>query len=233
MSANRRERGLRDWPAGGGLYVLVTRSLSVLPFVQTLEASLRGGASALQLREKEIDDAEFVELGRIARDWTRRFGSALVINDRPEVALACEADGVHLGQEDRDLAEVRRDVGGRLLLGSSCHSVDDAVRAVDKGADYIGIGPIFGTRTKRIDFARGPELIREIHRRVALPSFPLGGIDLDRLDGVLEAGARGVAVCSAVLRSPRMEDTVREFVRRIEAARRRGSGEPDPPAATR
>jgi thiamine-phosphate pyrophosphorylase len=208
----------------------VTRSLSALPFEEAIVACLRGGAAAIQLREKEIGDEEFVRLGRVARDLTRRVGGMLVINDRPEVARACGADGVHLGQEDRDPVSVRREFGPDLLLGCSCHSVEDALDAVRNGADYIGIGPVFETTTKRIDHARGVGLVHEVRRWITLPFFPLGGIDLGNLDAVLEAGAEGVAVCSAVIGSLRMEETARAFATRIAEARsRRRAGESDSP----
>ena len=135
-------------------------------------------------------------------DFTDRgSGTLTLINDRPDVAVLAGADGVHLGQEDLDLREVRRLVGPRLIVGASTHSLPQAQQAVRDGADYIGVGPTFPSATK--EFARFPglELLRQVHREVRLPAFAIGGITLDNVEEVLEAGADAIAVCAAVTKA--------------------------------
>ncbi len=137
------------------LYVLITQSCCKNPWLKTAEEAIAGGADCLQLREKNIDDADFLQRARAFVALCRKHGVVSIINDRPDIALLADADGVHIGQGDLPAAEVRRMIGNGKILGVSTHNLAQAKRAVLDGADYIGVGPIFPSSTKPRDFSAG------------------------------------------------------------------------------
>jgi thiamine-phosphate pyrophosphorylase len=161
-----------------------------------LDAALEGGVDVLQLRHKHASDEEIVSAGRVFRRAADAAGALFVVNDSPELALRCEADGVHVGQGDMPVAQVRELVGGDLIVGLSTHTPEQ-MRAVD-GADYIGVGPVYATPTKEGADAVGLDLVRQAARIATVPWFAIGGIDLDTIDDVVAAGARRVAVVRAI-----------------------------------
>ena len=163
----------------------------------TVEAALRGGVRAVQLREKDLGAAELLPLAMELRDLTRRFAARLLINDRIDVALAVDADGVHLGQEDLPLQEARR-IMGNCIIGISTHNITQAVEAEAGGADYIGFGPIFHTKTKDAGSPKGVDIIRTIQQNVSIPVVAIGGILLENVSDVLQTGADAVAVATAI-----------------------------------
>jgi thiamine-phosphate pyrophosphorylase len=146
----------------------------------------------------------------------RRSGAAFIVNDHPDIAMAVEADGVHLGQDDLPVEVARKLMGGSRIIGVSTHSVEQARAAQSAGADYIGFGPIFTTRTKDAGPRQGIEGLRQVRKAVTLPVIAIGGINSGNLDEVLKAGADGVAVISAILSAPDPYDTAREMVDRIQ-----------------
>ena len=169
--------------------------------VKVLRDLLAGGARFLQLRVKALSANEFFDLARRARTETRSYGCKLIINDRVDVALACDADGVHLGQEDLPLAVGRKLIGDRIV-GISTHDLDQAREAEQNGADYIGFGPTFGTSTKDTGYtARGVEMLRQIRVRVNLPIVAIGGINEQNVQQVWQAGANSAAIISDILRA--------------------------------
>jgi len=169
--------------------------------VKVLRDLLAGGARFLQLRVKALSANEFFDLARRARTETRSYGCKLIINDRVDVALACDADGVHLGQEDLPLAVGRKLIGDRIV-GISTHDLDQAREAEQNGADYIGFGPTFGTSTKDTGYtARGVEMLRQIRERVNLPIVAIGGINEQNVQQVWQAGANSAAIISDILRA--------------------------------
>jgi len=169
--------------------------------VKVLRDLLAGGARFLQLRVKALSANEFFDLARRARTETRSYGCKLIINDRVDVALACDADGVHLGQEDLPLAVGRKLIGDRIV-GISTHDLDQAREAEQNGADYIGFGPTFGTSTKDTGYtARGVEMLRQIRGRVNLPIVAIGGINEQNVQQVWQAGANSAAIISDILRA--------------------------------
>ncbi len=170
---------------------------------QIVAAALDGGATAIQLRGKDLTGAALVRVGRRLRELTRAASALLIINDRVDVALAVEADGVHVGQDDIPARDARRLVGPDRLLGVSARTVDEAVRAVRDGADYIGFGPVFPTVTKEDAGApSGVEELQRACRAVAIPVVAIGGITPSNAGAILAAGAVGVAVISAVVSAP-------------------------------
>jgi thiamine-phosphate pyrophosphorylase len=162
-------------------------------------AAVRGGVDVVQLREKHAGDHEIVAAGRRLRRSCDEHGALLVVNDRPDLAIACGADGVHVGQDDQSAVEVRRLVGDRLFIGLSTHSteqVDAAER--DPDVDYLGVGPVYETATKPGVAPVGLELVRYAAAHARKPWFAIGGIDTSRADAVAEAGAGRIAVVRAI-----------------------------------
>ena len=186
------------------LYLVTDRRLSLgRSTVEVVAAAVSGGVTCVQLREKHCSTREFLEEARRVRELLVGTGVPLIINDRLDVALAVAADGVHLGQNDLPVADARRLVGERLVIGVSAESVADAIRAEAEGADYIGVSPVFTTPTK-MDTAPplGLEGLREIRRAVRLPLVAIGSIRHDNAAEVLRAGADGLAVVSAIVSAP-------------------------------
>ena len=186
------------------LYLVTDRALSLgRSTVEVVRAAIRGGVSCVQLREKGCSTREFMDEARLLKALLVGTGVPLFINDRLDVALAVGADGVHLGQNDLAIADARRLVGNRMIIGISAESVADAVRAEAEGADYIGASPVFTTPTKT-DTAPplGLAGLRAIRRAVQLPLVAIGGINADNAAQVLRAGADGLAVVSAIVSAP-------------------------------
>ena len=164
-----------------------------------LRAMLQAGVEILQLRAKTMVPREFLHLACMARELTRARGCRLIINDRVDIALACDADGVHLGQDDLPLHAARRLLPGRLI-GISTHDTLQAKEAEQGGADYIGFGPMFGTTTKATGYsARGTAMLREVRAAVAIPVVAIGGINENNVSQVREAGADSAAIISDIL----------------------------------
>lgn len=195
-----------------GLYV-ITDSQRRDP-LETARLALEGGGRILQLREKRMTTRQLVQLGQAVRALTREYGALLIVNDRLDVALAVEADGVHLGQDDLPAALARRIAGDRFIIGVSAETVDEARRAEADGATYLGVGPMFATATKPDAGAPvGPERLRLIKQAVAIPVFGIGGVALTNARAVLEAGADGVCVISAIADAPDPRAATQAFMR--------------------
>ena len=175
----------------------------------TTTAMLEGGVDILQLRWKDGDRERIEELAGQILPQTRDCGVPLIINDYPEIAAETDADGVHIGQEDGSVAEARTIAGGKKMVGRSTHSLAQAEAGAAEGADYIGFGPLFATPTKPGRPAIGLEDIAEVHRRVSIPIFCIGGIKLENLESIVEAGARRVVIVSGILQSGDIASYVR------------------------
>jgi len=189
--------------------------------LQVLDELIRGGARVVQLREKEISKREFFELAMVFRERTHAAGMTLIINDHIDVCRAVHADGVHLGQDDFPIREARELLGPLAVIGVSTHSLDQALQAVEEGADYINVGPIFATQTKEhAGPPVGVELYRQVRKSVNIPITVMGGINLNNVDQLLQAGAERIAVVSAVVGAEDIAGTVREFRRRIGKMRK-------------
>lgn len=183
---------------------------------EVLHDLLAGGVKWLQLRVKALAPSEFFALGRRARTETRAYDCKLIVNDRVDIALACDADGVHLGQEDLPLAIGRKLVGNKIV-GISTHDLDQAREAEKNGADYIGFGPMFGTSTKETGYAaRGVEMLRQIRAGVTLPIVAIGGINEENVQQVWQAGADSAAIISDILRA---EDIAAKIARILRQPR--------------
>jgi len=180
------------------LYFLLSGAQCSAALDWIIEQAATGGVDIIQLREKHLPDRELVARARQVREWTRRSHVLFIVNDRPEIARLVEADGVHLGQDDLSVADARRIVGPDAVIGVSTHSLEQVRQAVLDGADYIGIGPVFPSTTKTFDHFPGLDFIRAAVRATSLPAFALGGITVSNLGQVVAAGARRIAVSSAI-----------------------------------
>ena len=181
------------------LYVLITERLCRRPWLDVARDAIAGGADCLQLREKDLDGAELLNRARALVNLCRPTGVLSIINDRPDIALLSGADGVHVGQGDLPVMEVRKLVGREKIVGVSTHHLDQARQAVRDGADYIGVGPFFRSETKPRDFVAGPAYAREVAESIPLRAVAIAGITARNVDEVLATGIHAVAVSSAVI----------------------------------
>jgi thiamine-phosphate pyrophosphorylase len=166
---------------------------------RVVPAALEGGVDLVQLREKSASDESIVETGRRLRRLCDEHDALLIVNDRPDLALACGADGVHVGQDDEPLDSVRATVGDELIAGISTHSPEQIESALVSTADYLGVGPVYGTPTKPGVEPVGLQLVRyAAAHAVAKPWFAIGGIDTNNASAVREAGATRIAVVRAI-----------------------------------
>ena len=191
---------------------------AVIPQHDLLEAAeeaIRGGVRMIQYRVKEGGRRQTYEAARRLRDLTRREKVILIINDDVDLAMAIEADGVHLGQEDLPIARVRALLGPDPIIGASAHTVDQALSAQKAGADYLGIGPIFPSPSKQARPPLGPEILSKIRSKVAIPLFAIGGITEANVREVLLTGADGVACISAVFSASHRLPDIRKTAERL------------------
>ncbi len=203
--------------AGRQIYLLMTESLCHCGFESVVGDALRAGVGIVQLREKSMSDRALVERGRQVRQMTRDATALFIMNDRPDLAVLTDADGVHVGQDELAVRESRRIVGPDRLIGVSTHNIEQARRAVLDGADYIGVGPVFQTETKQIEELAGLEFVRQVADEITLPWFAIGGINADNLDAVCEAGATRIAVCKAICSAENPRNAARELSRQLPA----------------
>ncbi len=179
------------------LYALLTEALCRGDWYETAEAALAGGARAIQLREKHLADNELLVRARRIRELCERHEALLIINDRPDIALAAGAHGVHLGQDDLPVGEARRILGDECIIGVSTHTVEQARLALAGTPDYIAVGPMFTSHTKPQDHIAGPDTLAAVRRLTSLPLVAIGGITLENAAQCLPADT--LAVCSAVI----------------------------------
>ena len=194
------------------LYAVTDRAwIGTQTLYQQVEAALKGGATCVQLREKELDEAAFLQEAKELCALCRRYGVPFIVNDNVDVAQACGADGVHVGQEDMKAGEVRRRVGEDMILGVSVHTVEEARRAVRDGADYLGLGAVFPTSTKTDVEQMSNETLRAICDAVDVPIVAIGGINRGNILKLAGSGVDGVALVSAIFSAEDIERTCREL----------------------
>jgi thiamine-phosphate pyrophosphorylase len=201
----------RDLRTSLGLYVATDRTLAGGRDVRDIvAAALRGGASAIQLRDKEATMRETLALGSALRGLTREHGALFIVNDRADLALALDADGVHLGQNDLPVAVARRILGPDAIIGVSTNLPEEARRAEEEGASYVGAGPAYLTSTKANTRALlGPQRIAMVRAATSLPLVAIGGITAAGVPALREAGADGICVIGAVLAAADPESATR------------------------
>lgn len=201
-----------------GLYLVTSQCLSAgRTTPEIVKAALAGGVRLIQLREKEMPLRDYVSLAKTVRTLTADAGALLIINDRVDVALAVGADGVHLGQDDFPIPEARR-LAPDLIIGASTHSVEEAMIAQQEGASYINIGPIYPTGTKvwEGEFL-GLDGLKTISKITRVPFSVMGGIKQSHIPGLVNAGARIIALVTAITAAPDPESAARDLLKRIRA----------------
>ena len=201
------------------LYVVTTPPADGRSYPDLVARACAGGVDAVQLRDKNISTRDLLRLSRELQSLCDKTGTLFLLNDRVDVALAADVDGVHVGQEDLPVRDARRLLGHRKIIGCSTHSTAQALAAVGDGADYISCGPVFPTPTKPDYAAVGLELVREYKRLVRLPFFAIGGIDVTNLDRVIAAGADRVAVVRAVSAASDVAGAARDLKTKILSAK--------------
>ena len=178
---------------------------------QQVESALKGGVTCVQLREKELDEAAFLAEAKEIGGLCRSYGVPFIVNDSVEIALACGADGVHVGQSDMDTGQVRGLVGGRLMIGVSARTVEEALRAQRAGADYLGVGAMFATSTKPDAKAVSRQTLKDICSAIDIPVVAIGGISRDNILELSGTGIDGVALVSAIFAAGDIENRCREL----------------------
>ena len=202
-----------------GLYVIIDAAfLKGRSLTEVAAQAIRGGAATIQLRDKERKARAFLNSAVELRDICSKHNVLFIVNDSLEVALASDADGLHVGQDDLPVAVARRWLPIDKILGCSARTLDEAKKAGAEGADYLGVGAIFPTTTKDTAGATGTEIIKEIKQGVDLPLVAIGGINQTNLKSVMKAGADAAAVISAVMGAADAEKATRQLVKIIEGA---------------
>jgi thiamine-phosphate pyrophosphorylase len=210
------------------LYVVTDRQLTAgRPLRQVVEAALRGGARAFQLREKDLSPRELYPLALEMRQLTQMYGARLLINDRVDVALAVDADGVHLTTTSLPASIARQLLGPGRLIGVSTHTLTEAQAAADAGADFLVFGPVFYTPSKApYGEPVGLDALRVVRAAVNLPILAIGGVKKANLDQVLAAGADGIAVISAIISADDPRAASQDLLGTLRSGRAKASSQP-------
>lgn len=199
----------------GGLCFITDRTISQLTVLEMTLLALRAGVRCIQYRRKDATRRELFWEALRLRVLTSDWGATLIVNDHSDIARAVEADGVHLGQEDLPIEEARKVVGDSII-GISTHSLEEALEAQKRGADYIGFGPIYKTTTKDAGPTKGIDALKEVCSAVSIPVMAIGGITAESLPEVFGAGASSVAVASAICKGD-IEENSRRFLKLIRS----------------
>lgn len=182
------------------LYLVTDRSwVGEMSLESQIEEAIKGGVTIVQLREKNIDEKEFLKLASNVKLITDKYNVKLIINDNVEVAKEIDADGVHLGQGDMDILEARRILGDEKIIGISTKTIEQALDAEKKGADYLGVGAIFSTSTKLDAKSIDSEVFKNIYETIKIPIVAIGGISLENISLLRNTKISGVAVVSGIL----------------------------------
>lgn len=198
------------------LVLITDRNLCKHPFLNTIKLALKGGVTTVQVREKGLTTHELYSFALELRKITSDFKANLIINDRVDIALAVEADGVHLGWQSFPFPVVRRLLGSEKLIGISTHGRQEALQAKDYGADYITLGPVFETPSKSgLLQPTGTGEMQNIKNEVKIPVIALGGINVENVEAVLAAGADGIAVISSIMYADDPEEAAKSLYKKI------------------
>ncbi|WP_075721326.1 thiamine phosphate synthase [Roseburia sp. 499] len=185
---------------------------------EKIEAALKAGVDYIQLREKNISSAEYLKRAKILRKMTDKYQTKFIVNDRLDIAMLSEADGVHLGQSDVPVADARRILGKDKIIGATAKTVEQAVRAEQEGADYLGSGAWFFTSTKKDAVPIAEETYRDILSAVAIPNVAVGGITAENCEKPLSCGANGLAISAGILGAEDVASEVRKLRDILEEA---------------
>lgn len=198
------------------LYLITDRKQTKLPLPEAVRLALQGGVRAIQLREKDLPVRELLDLASKLRETANEFGARLLINDRVDIAVAIDADGVHLGHQSMPPEPVRKMIGKNKLIGVSTHNLAEAFAAEAGGADFITLGPVFFTKSKA-DFGSpvGLDYIKSVKNSIKIPVFGLGGVTSGNIDRVMNAGVDGVSMISAIFGSADIQKAAESMTREM------------------
>ena len=197
------------------LYLITDRKVlsSQFSLLSSVEVALKGGVKAVQLREKDLGTRELIDMAYRMRELTDKYNAKLFINDRVDIALSVEADGVHLGQKSIPTYAVRKIVKDKFMIGVSAHSIEEAKQAEEGGADFITLGPVYKTPSKlKYGQPLGVDIIRKAKAEISIPVFAIGGIKQYRIKEVMDAGADGIALISGILGAKDIKEKTGEFL---------------------
>lgn len=214
---------MRKHKADYCLYLCTDRHTNgKLDFLQTIEQAVQGGCSVVQLREKECGTRELYQRAAVIKTLTDQYNIPLIINDRVDVCMAVNAHGVHLGQEDLPVRAARKILGEEKIIGVSAHNLEEALKAWNEGADYLGVGAIFGTKTKKNTVDTSIETLREICLQVPIPVVAIGGISIDNIVQLKDTGISGVAVVSAIMAAEEPKKAAAELLIKVREVQNEG-----------
>ncbi|MEE0942621.1 MAG: thiamine phosphate synthase [Methanobrevibacter sp.] len=194
------------------LYLVTDNSDDVEKFLNTIEEGIKGGVTVVQIREKTAETLDFYELALKVKEITTRYNVPLIINDRVDVALAIDADGVHVGQSDMPCDVTRKLIGKDKILGVSAATIEEAKKAERDGADYIGTGAVFPTATKDDAPSITKEDLKEIVESINIPVVAIGGINFDNASTLIDTGIAGLSVVSAIMSSENPKKSSEELL---------------------
>jgi thiamine-phosphate pyrophosphorylase len=208
---------IKNYPPSEAGLLRRTGRFQIPNYTRSVEEAIIGGAEVIQFRAKKLTDREYYQIGKNLRSLTKKYNIPLIVNNRLDLALAISADGLHLGQEDLSVLEVKKLLTLHFkpytdfVVGVSTHNLKQAVQAEKDGADYISIGPIFSTPLKPKYKPLGLEIISEVKKKVKIPFFAIGGINQDNLQEVISAGAERIAVIRAVFGQKNIRQRTKEL----------------------
>lgn len=195
------------------LYLVTDNSEDVKKFLNTIEEAIKGGTTVVQLREKTADTLDFYDLALKVKEITSKYNVPLIINDRVDIALAIDADGVHVGQSDMPCEVTRKLIGEDKILGVSASTIDEAKKAQKDGADYIGTGAVFPTQTKDDADSVTKQELKEIVESIDIPVVAIGGINIENAHELADTGISGLSVVSAIMSSDNPRKSSEELLR--------------------
>lgn len=198
---------------GRSLYVLTSACKSAAEFETRITELCECNVGVIQLREKNISDGELLERAKIASGICKSSQTLFIVNDRPDIAVLSSADGVHVGQEELPIKDVRLMVPTSMLIGVSTHSIEQARTAVENGADYIGVGPTFPSKTKCFSEFKGTELLDQVAKEISIPAYAIGGINLENVQKTIDTGFRRIAVSNAIHSAESPSEVIAAFTR--------------------
>ncbi len=201
------------------LYVIADKEICGKKDIEkVVMQTIEGGAEMVQYRDKESNDENFLETALKLKSICKARSVPFIVNDRVEIAIKIDADGVHVGQEDMPLAEVKKKLNPSKIIGVSALTIEQAMKAEREGADYVGVGPIFDTSSKKIDKPLGLDLIRKSKDNLSIPFFAIGGINSSNLDDLIRSGGTRIAVISALVLSHNVKTSTSKLLKKLKAA---------------
>jgi len=216
LSAKQKKLAHKDLSKVRLCFVTDRQFLGERSLVDIVAQAIRGGVDMVQLREKNLEARPWIDLAMEISQLCRKKKVLFIVNDRVDIAAASGADGVHLGQDDFPVAWARKILGRGKIIGKSTHSVGQAKEAIREKADYIAVGPVFWTQTKKIDRPVGTELVSRVRKFTKKPILAIGGINSENAASVVGAGATGVAVISALMAAPDTAEAARAFRKALD-----------------